>query len=150
MQGKENVLCFRDMLNCKIGSTWHTDKMDIIQDEADRIVTTACKKIRAEIRNTVYDIDCYPTESELKSPEKGLDILPRTLRLLLTGLIPNSIQTASIGQCIFKAAKPRSIIPPILLGLGVEMDHNFDSKWMINELAKLGFSVNYDEVNRYK
>ena len=45
MQGKENVLCFRDMANYIISSTWHTDKMDNIQDEADRIVTTACKII---------------------------------------------------------------------------------------------------------
>ena len=73
----------------------------------------------------------YLTESEVKSPEKGLEILSRSLRLLLTGLMPNSFQTASIGQCILKAANPRSIIPPILLGLGVEMDHNFGSKWMI-------------------
>ena len=150
IQGKGNVLCFRDLANYIISSTWHTDKMDNIHDEADRIVTTACKIIRAEIRNAVYDMDCYPTEGELRPQEKGLEMLPRALRLLLTGLIPHSVQTASIGQCILKAAKPHSVILPILLGLGVEMDHNFGSEWLINELARFGFSVNYNEVNRYK
>ena len=30
------------------------------------------------------------------------------------------------------------------------MDHVFGSKWLINELARLGFSITYDEVVRYK
>ena len=38
----------------------------------------------------------------------------------------------------------------LLLGLGVEMDHVFGSKWLINELSRLGFSIGYDEVMKYK
>ena len=30
------------------------------------------------------------------------------------------------------------------------MDHVFGSKWLINELSRLGFSITYDEVSRYK
>ena len=30
------------------------------------------------------------------------------------------------------------------------MSHNFGSRWTKNELARLEFSVSYDEVNRYK
>jgi len=30
------------------------------------------------------------------------------------------------------------------------LHHVFGSKWLINELFKLGFSVSYDEVTRYK
>ena len=30
------------------------------------------------------------------------------------------------------------------------MDHVFGSKWLVNELSQLGFSITYDEVNRYK
>ena len=56
----------------------------------------------------------------------------------------------SIGQSIIQAARPRSVITPVLFGLGIEMDHVFGSKWLINELARLGFSINYDEVVRYK
>ena len=33
-----------------------------------------------------------------------------------------------------------------LFGLGVELDHVFGSKWLVNELARLGFSVSYDEA----
>ena len=30
------------------------------------------------------------------------------------------------------------------------MDHVFGSKWLINELSRLGFSISYDEVMKYK
>ena len=40
----------------------------------------------------------------------------------------------------------RSCIPPILFGLGVEADHVVGSKWLVNELSRLGFSVSTDEV----
>ena len=42
------------------------------------------------------------------------------------------------------------VITPTLFGIGVEMDHVFGSRWLVNELSRLGFSISYDEVNRYK
>ena len=30
------------------------------------------------------------------------------------------------------------------------MDHIFGSKWPINELSRLGFSISYGEINCYK
>ena len=30
------------------------------------------------------------------------------------------------------------------------MDHVFGSRWLVEELSWLGFSISYDEVNRYK
>ena len=30
---------------------------------------------------------------------------------------------ASLGQCILKAIKSNSVIPPLLFGLGVEINH---------------------------
>ena len=60
------------------------------------------------------------------------------------------LKQISIGQSIIQAARPKSIITPVLFGLGIEMDHVFGSKWPINELARLGFSITYDEVVRYK
>ena len=55
-----------------------------------------------------------------------------------------------IGQAIIQASRPRSVIAPVMFGVGVEMDNVFGSKWLINELSHLGFSISYDEVVRYK
>ena len=82
--------------------------------------------------------------------EKGLNLLPPLLLLMLKTLVPNVKQQISIGQCITKAAKPRSFLPPVLFGLGVEMDHMFGSRWLIDELFRLGFSMSYNEVNRFR
>ena len=39
---------------------------------------------------------------------------------------------------------------PLLLGLGVELDHSFGSKWLNNHLSRLGFSVSNQEVRKFK
>ena len=70
-----------------------------------------------------------------------------TLQTLLKILVPFELKQSSIGQSIVQAARPKSVITPTL---GVEMDHVFGSKWFINELSQLGFSISYDKVNRYK
>ena len=42
------------------------------------------------------------------------------------------------------------MISPVLLGVSVEMDRVFGSRWLVDELSRLRFSVSYDEVTRYK
>ena len=65
-------------------------------------------------------------------------------------LIKDLLKQASIGQSIAHVIKSRSSLPSILFGLAVEMYHVFGSKWLQNELSKLGYSYRYDEVTRYK
>ena len=89
--------------------------------------------------------DSYPTNDVKKSKEW----IPRHLQMLMKTIVSSELKQSSMGQCIVQAARPRSVITPALFGLGVELDHVFGSKWLINELSRLGFSVAYDEVNRY-
>ena len=49
-----------------------------------------------------------------------------------------------------KHLQDMSYIPPPLFGLGVELDNLFASKWLINELSHLGFSISYEEITHYK
>ena len=72
------------------------------------------------------------------------------LRSFLEWLTPDELKQQAIGHSIVQAARPRSVIVPLLLGLGVELDHVFRSKWLINHLSRFGFSVTHDEVTRYK
>ena len=62
----------------------------------------------------------------------------------------SQLRQASIGQCILKAMRPSSVIPPLLFGLGVEVDHVIGSRTFLIELEKLGYSISYDEVQCYK
>ena len=60
------------------------------------------------------------------------------------------IKQNGIGHSIIQSPIPKSVITPTLFGIGVEMDHVFGSRWLINELSWLGFSISYNEINRYK
>ena len=62
----------------------------------------------------------------------------------------NTLKQSSIGQALVSATHPRSCVSPILFGLGVDVDHVFGSRWLIDQLNKLGFCVSMDEVTRYK
>ena len=133
-----------------INEQWYLGKKDNIADEAERIVVTAAKIVRDAIREKQYNVHAYPTNEDIKNNDQGNDWVPYYLQTFLKMLGLPELKQNSIGQCIIQAARPRSVITPILFGLGIEMDHVFGSKWLINELAQLGFSITYDEVIRYK
>ena len=44
----------------------------------------------------------------------------------MTVLVRQGLKQAPLGQCILKAMKSNSIIPPLLFGLSVEIDHATD------------------------
>ena len=46
--------------------------------------------------------------------------------------------------------KPNSVVPPILFGLGVEIDDTTGSKMLFTEISKLEYAISYDEVKGYK
>ena len=47
-------------------------------------------------------------------------------------------------------SRPKSIMCPVVFGLGVQLEKSFGSKWLVNHMHRLGYSVSYDEVLRYK
>ena len=60
------------------------------------------------------------------------------------------LSQAIISRCILKVVKPCSILSRILFGLGVQLDHVFGSRWLIDELYKLGFCLSYREITKFK
>ena len=97
-----------------------------------------------------YSKDFYPTDNDISDIETGRKWLPESLFILLSHLLKSEIKINSIGQCIVEAARPRSVIAPIPFGLGVETDHVTGSKWLVDHLSRLGFSITHEEVGRYK
>jgi len=76
--------------------------------------------------------------------------VPPLLYQLLSGLVRDDVKCFAISNAVVQASRPRSVISPVLLGVGVEMDHVFGSCWLVDELSRLGFSVSYDEISWYK
>ena len=55
----------------------------------------------------------------------------------------------SLAQFIVKAVK-KDTIPPLLFGLGVDLDQTFGSKSLFTHLSGLGLSITPDEVTLYR
>ena len=124
----------------------YKNKNDSINDKTARTLLTTVDIIKDEIRNMKFNNDLYPALAEIADLKGGAEWIPDSLYTILQALIPSEQKSISIGQSIVRASKIRSVIAPILFGHGVTLDHSFDSKWPLGELARLGFSISLDEV----
>ena len=79
------------------------------------------------------ETDSYPSLNDI---ETRTSILPPSLMLLMECLIKNPLKQASIGQCLLKAMKPNSVIPPLWFTLRVEINHAIGSASLLIELSK--------------
>ena len=109
--------------------------------ECKRVVRAAAKLIRAEIREFDYSCVNYPLENDICDPEAdGKFILP-LLKALMHILVNNNCKELAISNAVLSASRPRSVIAPVMIFLGVQMYHAYGSKWLIDELAIFGFYV---------
>ena len=101
--------------------------------------------IKTEIWEQIDTNEYYPSIDDIAVK----NWIPYNLQKLLRVLIQSDVKVQSIGQAIIKSST-RTALTPILYGLGVELDHVFGSKWLLDHLARFGFSVTSDEVKLYK
>ena len=101
-------------------------------------IRIAAQLIKKEIKEMACDLEHYPCSGEIESRW-----IPNSLRLFLSFLSDSTLKQESIGQCLVKLVS-HSQLPPLLFGLSIEADNLFGSRWLINELYKLGFGVLYN------
>ena len=66
----------------------------------------------------------YPSRDEMESCGKNVEYLPKSLRIVLDNVFvgkENFVPLASIGQAIMQQVRPKVLIVPLQLGLGIEM-----------------------------
>jgi hypothetical protein len=150
IKGLNDVICFKDMASDIINAKWYEDRHADLDDESRRVVSAAAKLIKDDIRRQSYSTDFYPDTGDVGDAAKGRSWLPVLLQHFMQELVTDEVKQVTIGHCIVQSSKPRSCISPGLLGLGVQVDLKFRSKWLINHLSTLGFSATYDKLLRYK
>jgi hypothetical protein len=133
-----------------INEEWYTDKSNNFADESIRIVTAAAKLIQTQIRESMYAMDEYPLTNDFSDTGNAREWVPSLLMTFMSAVVKDELKQVSISHSIVQAARPRSAISPILFGLGVSLDHMFGSRKALDMLARLGFSISHDEVDRYK
>ena len=95
----------------------------------------------------------YASNSDISSMENAMSYLPESLILLLDTILvgkDKKSKIASIGQAIMQAARPRTLIAPLQLGLGVQMHHHFGPRCLVDSLHRHGFCCSYSEVHAYE
>jgi hypothetical protein len=143
----KNVVCFRSFASVIISAKWYSERSEDIGEESKRVVAAAAKLIKDQIAQQRYKLDEYPS---LGDNEKLKSVMPQLLLLFMQELVSDELKQVAIASSIAQASKPKSYMSPVLFGLGVEMDMKFRSKWLLNRLSKMGFSISYEEVSNYK
>jgi len=106
----------------------HEEKKHMFNDECERIVMSAAKLVKAQVREAKYSLDEYPTASEVSDRQCASNWLPSLLPLFLSHLIPTELKRISLGHTLVQAARPKSALSPVLFGLVVSLDHEFGFK----------------------
>ena len=96
VEGRGNVVCFKNMTKYIINEKWYSEKKANIEDETECIVITAAKIIRAEIREREYN----STNDDISNVKKSKEFIPRHLQTLMKTIVSSELKQSSIGQCI--------------------------------------------------
>ena len=123
------------------------------KSEVIRIIQTAAKLIRSEIKSIDASGESYPSSEQMANSEMALKYVPETLQEFLQVLFTGKnteMKRASIGQAIMQGTRPRVILAPLQFGLALEMHHKFSSRFIVDTLAKHGFGCSYAEIQRFE
>lgn len=95
----------------------------------------------------------YPSPSEISSVDKNLEFVPESLQLFLQDILSEkntNLKVSSLDQAVIQGSRPRSIISPLQIALGVQLHHCFASRFLIETLFNLGFCSSYPEVQKFE
>jgi len=152
--GKANVVTFRATASSILEKYYaNTTRNENPEKEKIKLLDAAAALLNNDIRSAVASKSTYPACSEMSSPEECVDFLPDSLKYFLGSLIHrNNVEAimASLGQAIMQAVRPKVIIAPLQLGLGVQMYHHFASRFLIDSLHRLGFCSSYYEIKKFQ
>lgn len=150
--GKSNVVSLQSTASA-ILQEFHQKQQRSTIDEELQIIETAAKLVKNDIKRVQQDRKLYPDASDLADVDKALEFVPSSLKQLLGIIFQGkdvNVKLASVGQAIMQATRPRGILAPLQLGLGVQLHHHFQSKFLIDSLNEHGFCCSYSEVKRFE
>ena len=150
---KHNVVTLRSTAASILHEFYERQKSDDSQTERLELIKAAAKLIKSDIKTISSSKMMYPTPEEISSEYANFQYLPESLRVALRIIFSEKnaeVKIASIGQAIIQAARPRILIAPLQIGLGVQLHHHFASKLLIDTLYSMGFCLSYSEIQKYE
>lgn len=153
INGKPDVVTFKMTASEILNDFYNQPREDDLQSRQNRLIKAAATLIMNDIKEKEPNKDMYPDPDMLSSVQENQDFLPASLKLLLTTMIrtaSSDIKVCSIGQAIMQAVRPKVILAPLQIGLGIQLHHHFASKYLIDVLNSFGFCSYYGEVLKFE
>ena len=153
MKGKPNIITLRSTASNILQKFYSLPKPEDTEQQKLRVIETAAKLIHTDIKTVDTRKDIYPSAEDISTPEKRLTYLPESLKILLmkTFVGKNAqLKQAAVGHAIMQAVRPRAVIAPLQICLGVQLHLKFGSRFLIETLHELGFCSSYQEVQKYQ
>jgi len=153
VNGKKNVVTLWSAASSILQDFYASPKQTDPECEKHRIISTAAKFIKSDIKAMQQQKEVYPGSDEMSSVENATAFVPESLQILMKLLLTSNdteVKLASLGQAIVQATRPRVLISPLQLGLAVQLHHQFGSRFLIDTLHKHGFCSSYSEVINFE
>lgn len=147
------VVCFRDTGYKLLADQWYTAKKLNPDEERLRVVKEAAAIILADIRSQDYDMSKYPPSDSFLNEANS--VVPQTLKVFFEEVIIKKKRGSfvkwnriceALSHAVISAARPRSFLSPILIGVSTYLYKKFGSRKLINLLSSLGFAASYAET----
>ena len=148
-QGNYNVVTLKNTVSAILKAHYNGATHIDPESQKKRIIESAAKLIKDDIKSMKSSNDNYDTQLSLS---ESLAYLPDSLKTFMNILVSGkeSIKIASLGQALVQAARPRNLLAPLQIGMGVQMHHHFASRFLIDSLHAHGFSCSYAEVQMFE
>jgi len=129
--GRKNVVCSRNLCNLIVSDKWRSERDVDESTQREKIVKDAARLINSKIREMSCSMDVYMTTDDISGINQ--ELIPPLLKLFVESLINSKLKQSSLAQALIQAARPQSAIMPLLFGLGVQLDHEFGSEFLLRQ-----------------
>ena len=152
-KGQNDIVTMKEKTSHILRSYFMRDGDTDEESQKAAIIETAARLIKSDIKTEVPSVtDQYPG-TDMLNLDSTLRYLPNTLRFMLDFLFvgkDKSQKVAGVGQAIIQAVHPRTVLAPVQIGLALQTHHLYRSRFIVDNLHKMGFSSSYDEVLRFE
>ena len=115
-----------------------------LEKEEDLIISTATRLLTADVKVKGGDKSTYPLYQTISSSDENLVYLLQSLRLFLETFIApidDATKVAALCQALIQTARPKALLTPLQIALGVQMHHLTSFRLIVDALNALGFSA---------
>ena len=125
------MVTFRSTASKLLHNLYSLPKSEDPEIEKRKIIDTAAKLLKSDIKSVPTSKDIFPTSGDISAPQKCIDYMPDSLQQLLNYLFvgkDTKAKQAAIGQAVLETVRPRVMLAPLQVGLGIKLHHHADGQ----------------------